>query len=93
MNKFCPNCGIDYKHIVSKRRLGCAFCYFAFKTEMFYVFREKQDNKHSHLGKMPKNYTNPINLFIHNEIEMKIDDEEIKKELRERIRLTYYHGD
>ena len=93
MNKKCPNCGIDYRHIISKRRLGCAFCYFVFKTEMYYVFKEKQDNIYVHLGKKPKNYTNPIKMFINKEIETKISDEETKQELKRKINLNYFRGE
>jgi len=93
LNKKCPNCGIDYRHIISKRRLGCAFCYFTFKTEMYYVFKEKQDNRYSHLGKKPKNYINPISMFINNEIEAKVDNEKTKQELKKKINLNYFSGD
>lgn len=93
MTKICPICGIDYKHIVSKRRLGCSFCYFTFKTEMYYVFKEKQDGACTHLGKVPKNFTNPVNMFVNREIEKKISDEELKHELKKAIKLNYYHGE
>ncbi len=93
MRKSCPNCGIDYRHIASKHRLGCAFCYFTFKTEMYYVFKEKQNNAVVHYGKIPKNYTNPVNMFINKEIENKIDDEKIKHELKEKIKLNHFRGE
>ncbi len=93
MRKSCPNCGIDYRHIASKHRLGCSFCYFTFKTEMYYVFQDKQNNSYKHLGKRPKNFTNPINVFINREIENKIKDDVIKHELKEKINLNHFCGD
>lgn len=93
MKKLCPICKSGYEHILNKRRLGCAFCYFVFKTEMHYVFQEKQDNKHVHLGKKPKNFTNPINIFINNLIENKIEDEMLKHELKKAINLNNINGD
>lgn len=93
MSKACLNCGIDYRHIASKHRLGCAFCYFIFKTEMHYVFKEKQDNKHVHKGKIPKNYTDPVKVFVNQQIENKIENEITKKKLKEKINLNHYHGD
>lgn len=74
-------------------RLGCAFCYFTFKTEMMYVFQMKQDNNHTHKGKKPKNFTNPVNIFLNQEIERKIDDADLKAKLKSKIKLNFYSGD
>lgn len=93
MKKSCPICGIDYRHIVAKHRLGCSFCYFTFKTEMHYVFQTKQDNHHSHKGKKPKNFTNPVNMFVNKEIENKVDNQELKQSLKNKIKLNFYSGD
>lgn len=93
MTKVCPNCGIDYKHIISKYRLGCSFCYFTFKSEMYYVFKEKQDNHYSHKGKIPKNYINPISMFINNEIDKKIPNDTVRQDLKEKINLSHFCGE
>ena len=85
-------CGTDYRHIAVKHRLGCAFCYFAFRSEMYYVFKEKQDNAFMHKGKVPKNYTNPVNVFVNKEIENRINNKELKMELKEKIKLNHYRG-
>lgn len=93
MTKVCPICGIDYRHIASKHRLGCSFCYFTFKTEMLYVFKEKQDGQYEHKGKIPKNYTNPVAMFINRQIENKITNETVKEDLKEVINLNHFCGD
>ena len=92
MKKICPVCGAGYEHIVKKHRLGCSFCYFAFRTEMYYVFQEKQESSYTHLGKRPKNYTDPMKTFVNNLIENKIKDEKTKHELKEKIKLNH-HGE
>lgn len=91
--KHCPVCEIDYRHIVSKHRLGCAFCYFTFRTEMYYVFQEKQDGSFTHKGKIPKNFTNPVSMFVNREVERKVDDEELKQELKKKIKLNHSNGE
>lgn len=69
--KKCPSCNIDYLFISEKHRLGCSFCYFAFRKEMLYVFEYKQDNNYKHVGKIPKKYDNPVMLFVNDLIDEK----------------------
>ena len=61
--KNCPFCGIDYAFISQKHRLGCSFCYFSFRKEMYYVFSAQQDNQFIHKGKIPKRYTDPVKML------------------------------
>ena len=93
MTKVCPICKSDYKNIANKHRLGCSFCYFTFKTEMYYVFKVKQDNSYTHKGKIPTNYIDPMSMFINNQIDNKITNDVIRKDLKEKINLSHFHGD
>jgi protein-arginine kinase activator protein McsA len=60
---------------------------------MYYVFKEKQDGQFKHKGKIPKNFTNPVNMFVNREIERKIPDNDIKQELKKKINLNYNNGE
>jgi hypothetical protein len=60
---------------------------------MYYVFKEKQDNHYSHKGKIPKNYINPISMFINNEIDKKIPNDTVRQDLKEKINLSHFCGE
>jgi hypothetical protein len=60
---------------------------------MYYVFKVKQDNSYTHKGKIPKNYIDPMSMFINNQIDNKITNDVIRKDLKEKINLSHFHGD
>lgn len=92
-NKKCPSCNIDYLFISDKHRLGCSFCYFAFRREMLYVFEYKQDNNYKHVGKVPKKYDDPIALFINDLIDEKITNQNVKKDLKDKMKINVSTGE
>jgi len=92
-NKKCPSCNIDYSFISEKHRLGCSFCYFAFRKEMLYVFEYKQDNNYKHVGKIPKKYDNPVVLFVNDLIDEKIKNENVKKDLKDKMQINASIGE
>lgn len=91
--KKCPSCNIDYLFISEKHRLGCSFCYFAFRKEMLYVFEYKQDNNYKHVGKIPKKYDNPVMLFVNDLIDEKIKNENVKKDLKDKMQINASIGE
>jgi hypothetical protein len=60
---------------------------------MYYVFKVKQDNSYTHKGKIPTNYIDPMSMFINNQIDNKITNDVIRKDLKEKINLSHFHGD
>jgi protein-arginine kinase activator protein McsA len=60
---------------------------------MLYVFEKKQDGQFRHNGKVPKNYTDPVAMFVNEQIENKIKNETVKEDLKEAINLNHFCGD
>lgn len=52
-NKICPVCGQSLSTIKKTRRVGCAECYTAFKTEIKTIFNEKNITM-EYSGTLPK---------------------------------------
>ena len=57
---------------------------------MYYVFKVKQDNNYTHKGKIPTNYINPVNMFISDQIDNKVTNDVIRKDLKEIIELFFF---
>ena len=60
---------------------------------MYYVFKVKQDNNYTNKGKKPTNYINPVNMFISDQIDNKVTNDVIRKDLKEKINLSHFYGD
>lgn len=60
---------------------------------MLYVFEYKQDNNYKHVGKVPKKYDDPIDLFINDLIDEKITNQNVKKDLKDKMKINVSTGE
>ena len=53
----CPRCGVTLDAIVSKSRMGCAFCYEHFAEPLSYIIPAVQsDVDAKHVGRVPESF-------------------------------------
>ena len=77
----CPSCKMTYDEFSKIGRFGCSECYTAFKSRLMPIIKNIH-GIHEHIGKLPSSAAD--------ELKFKRELEQLKKELKEAIRLEEF---
>ena len=77
----CPSCKMTYDEFSKIGRFGCSECYTAFKSRLMPIIKNIH-GINEHIGKLPSSAAD--------ELKFKRELEQLKKELKEAIRLEEF---
>jgi protein arginine kinase activator len=77
----CQSCGLTYADFKKKGRLGCAFCYTSFKTQLLPLLK-KIHGSINHTGKSP--------VKINSRVPLEVKLKDLKEKLARAVHLEEY---